>query len=287
MIANRTAWLRERQQCVMATDIPRLCGVYFDGADGPARVYAEKVADAPIEGDPSLRMRLGTFLEPFVAELLADATGSKLVKLDGITRHKLTPWIAATLDREVYPHGWPAECKVVFSQPDEDYGPEGSDKLPDRMALQVQWQMHAAGSDAAFVGVLFAPYCFRWFRMGYDSELCDMLVAIAADFNRRVVERRGMDDWRPVLLEAALKRVEKAEPNRIVMLGQKELDKAKEFFDVVQPGLRDFEGRFDRLKGELLAAMGTAEYALLPDRSKLKRSRTIDKLTRVKPKRVR
>lgn len=285
-MTGRYHWLRERQALITGTDIPRILGVYFDGDQGAANCYAEKSAPQPVESLPSLQMELGSALEPAIADQFTRHTGIRLAAPSPytITRHKDEPWIAATLDRTTAAGGAYCECKAIFHGADEDWGESGSDQVPDRVMLQCQWQGLAGGFAYGYVAALFVPHSFRWYRIETDPDLCATLVAIASAFRQRVIERAGVADWTHPLIDEALGRACRVDPNRVVVLDGEAQMHADSYFNEAMPQLRQAQKWTDDLKAYLLQLMGEAEFGLLPDKTRLKRSRTRNQLTRLRPR---
>ena len=80
---SRADWLKARQSGIGGSDSPALIlprDVY--GWSRPKDVYWSKVSE-PEETSP-LACRVGSYLEPFVAELFTEATGLKVHRLNKI-----------------------------------------------------------------------------------------------------------------------------------------------------------------------------------------------------------
>lgn len=265
-LEEREEWLRQRKTCFSGTDMPRVCGVYFDAEDGPANVYREKTSEQLIVSPTTDRMEIGTELEDYAARRFERETGIPLVMPpnNGLVRNQTEPWQGATLDRICRDLGVNAELKCVFSPPGDEWGLSGTDIVPDRVMLQTLWQMQAGGFPFAFVGALFVGYCFRWYRIEADHELIGMLREIAASFWDRVQSQSGIEDWNPPLIETAVARAQRITPGKVVQLGA-DVSAIRLQHESVTATIKDLEERKSQLKLAVLAAMGDAEAAQFPD----------------------
>ena len=266
---NDELWLKDRQAVIAGTDIPRILGCYYDGEEGPSNVYREKTSQVLVANEPNLRMQLGTVLQPFVLEQFATLTGARLSEVPGVTRHQAVPWIGASLDAKTS-EGYPVDAKCIFGVPGEAWGDSGTDQVPDKVLLQVLWQMLTVGAPIGFVAALFVGYQVRWYRIEQDPELADLLVLIAGDFHLRVVGRRGVEDWQHPLAEQAIAKAQRVTPGKSIVLPDQCSEFAAEYVRLGET-IRNAEEKRSNVRNELIAAMGDAEIGLLPDGSKTKR----------------
>ena len=98
---SRDDWLKARQSGIGGSDSPALIlprDVY--GWSRPKDVYWSKVSE-PEETSP-LACRVGSYLEPFVAELFTEATGLKVHRLNKIIVSGENPFMFANIDRKLY-----------------------------------------------------------------------------------------------------------------------------------------------------------------------------------------
>ena len=256
---NDELWLKDRQTVIAGTDIPRILGCYYDGEEGPSNVYREKTSQVLVANEPNLRMQLGTVLQPFALRQFAALTGAKLTEVPGVTRHQNVPWIGASLDAKTS-EGYPVDAKCIFGAPGEEWGDAGTDRVPDKVLLQVLWQMLTVGAPIGFVAALFVGYQVRWYRIEQDPELADMLVLIAGDF----------EDWQHPLTEQAVAKAQRVTPGKSIRLPDQCSEFAAEYVRLAET-IRNAEEKRSIVRNELIAAMGDAEIGLLPDGSKTKR----------------
>ena len=109
-------WLRGRQSAVSASDHAGVLGLGY-AEQTPLTIYETKVSDPGDyieEGEPAEHLRIGAYIEPFIAQLLAESLrGPEVEQGSGyaLYRSQERNWLAAT------PDGWagdaPCELKNV------------------------------------------------------------------------------------------------------------------------------------------------------------------------------
>lgn len=169
------AWLDARKSLITASDIPVLLGV------SPFKCEAD-LADEKrglVESESTIRMRIGLALEDLIAEEYEARTGHKTRKLAGLAVHPDIEWAGASPDRKR--KGALVELKHTASRS------RFADGLPQDVEAQVAWQMGVTGYQHADVAVLLGDD-LSVFEVDFDRALFDDLVAVAADFRRRLAE---------------------------------------------------------------------------------------------------
>jgi len=258
------AELQERKTYIGSTEAADLLGVGFRDA---AQVYADKVSDGVEEFTPSLRMEIGTFLEPFIAELFRRETGcSNLVRDTALYRHPDRPWQACHIDYtlDFFGEARTFDCKSIDDYPDEHWGETGSDKVPEYYFIQMQHQMGVCGEEKCFLGALFRKSQFRFYCIDFDPDLFRMLTIIQSDFWDRVQSRSGVEGWRHPLTGEVVSRA-------LGVCSHKKLALPDELVPVVASyqELGKMETEIDKkrkeLRTKLEAAMGDAEFGELSD----------------------
>ena len=168
-------WLEARRNYITATDIAAIMG------DSPwkceADVAAEKLGIAP-EVESTVRMRIGQALEPFIAAEYEAQTGRKVRHVHGLWESRRIPWAAASPDATAA--GRLIELKYSGSST------RWADGLPKDVEDQVAWQMFVAESPVCDVAALVGDD-LRIYTVEANRDTEDNLVAVAADFRRRLV----------------------------------------------------------------------------------------------------
>ena len=178
-VAQRSQpWLDYRRTVITATDIPVLLGL------SPWRCEAD-VADEKLYGsavEPNLRMRVGSALEPLIADEYERATGRRVRRVRGMLRHRDIEWAAASPDATVVGERRLVEFKRSTSRT------RFADGMPQDIEAQVAWQLGVSGYPVADIAVLLGDDDLVVTEQRADAALFDNLVAVAADFRRRLGE---------------------------------------------------------------------------------------------------
>lgn len=210
-LTGRDAWLQERRTGYGASDVPTLV---MGEQKAWHELHAIKLGILD-DTDDSETMELGRLLEEPIARLVASRLGIQLVRVGTadrprILRHPELPFVMATLDRREKRGGRPVEIKKWGWQTDE-FGPEGSDIVPERMMLQVQQQLAVTGKPDARLGVLFAGSRLVTYRIGRDDGTIDDLLEMEIE-NWAFVARGEMPPWPGPAPERAEIRHDEIEP---------------------------------------------------------------------------
>jgi len=190
----REEWLQQRKAGLGGSDIGAILGL--SQYRTPVDVWMDKTGRAPAS-EETLPMRFGTYAEEFVAQEYTRKTGFKVQRFNTMLRHPSAPLIG-NLDRLVIPEGQKIaalkghirtdcllECKTAsaFSAfKDEEWGEEGTDKVPMSYLLQVAVYRILSGCHYADLAVLFGNQELRVYHLWSDAELEEMIVAKATEW---------------------------------------------------------------------------------------------------------
>ena len=142
---NRESWLRERRRGIGdRSDIGAILGL--SRWRSPLDVYLDKIGEAE-EQESSDAMYWGTVLEGIVADEYARRTGKKVRKINAILACEGEPWRRASVDRLVIGERKILECKTAGAHMGHEWGPDGSDEVPDVYRAQVAWYQHVLDHD--------------------------------------------------------------------------------------------------------------------------------------------
>ncbi len=141
----------------------------------------------PPDPDSDVKRR-GHYLEPAIVAWWADQHPEILGHFPGGTQvHPEDPRFAASPDRLVSFPGpdrsvdWrPLEVKT--SSRDDQWGAEGTDRIPPHYFVQCQWQMECTGTRVCHVALLDAWLTFREYIVEYDAQEAAGLRVEAAAF---------------------------------------------------------------------------------------------------------
>jgi putative phage-type endonuclease len=167
---SRVEWLAARRCGITATDVVRIVGLSPHG--NALDVYLDKRVGEP-ERDRGEAAAWGAALEDVVARRWADLHGCRVRRV-GLMRHRTLSHHLASLDRVVVAQRAPLEVKTrnVFA---DDFG----DGVPERVAVQVQWQLHVMGAGTGHVAALIGGQELVSWTVPRDQVLIDYLVGEA------------------------------------------------------------------------------------------------------------
>ncbi len=147
-VQQRTdAWLEARFDGIGASEAAAAIGV----SQWQSRVglWAHKLRLVP-SPEPTMAMRLGIELEPFIARLYSESTGVKVRRANQLRRHPEHTFMLASLDRRAGRK--PIELK--FSERGTGYGEPGTDEVPDEVLVQVLHQLAVVDEPEGEVALL-------------------------------------------------------------------------------------------------------------------------------------
>lgn len=187
---DRETWLALRAQldaqfCIGASEIAAVCGL--SRYDSAYSLAARKLGLLP-PVDESEPMRWGLKLERVIAEAFCEETGMQLREVNEIRRSKPHPWMITTLDFEVSADGetWaPLECKNTgeWAARNDEWGPSGTDEVPERHYLQVQHQLAVSWAQHAYLAVLVGGNRLRWYDIPKRNEIISQIEKRGGEFH--------------------------------------------------------------------------------------------------------
>lgn len=192
MELTRQQWLAERKNYLGATDTASILG---KGFNTPFGVWLEKTGQPVPEPDEMARRRMdvGLYLEPLIADVFLRETGKGLVEAPSM-RHPEYPFIGANIDRFTDDHAAVVEIKTHGLSTVSEFGPEGSDQVPDRYHIQCTKQLGIARLNGYPVHTAFlyaydlATHKTRLFVIPFDEAFFDLLISRDVEFWKKHVE---------------------------------------------------------------------------------------------------
>lgn len=141
----------------------------------PLQVYLEKIGEAePIEETEA--MHFGNVLESIVADEFVRRTGKKVRKTNKTWRLKDQDYVLGHPDRLLAGKFMGLECKTTSAFYDKDeWGDEGSDKVPIHYFLQCQHYMLLTGFAGWYLAVLIGGNKFCWYEIPRDEAILDTM----------------------------------------------------------------------------------------------------------------
>lgn len=173
--ADRVEWLAWRKQGIGASDVAALVGM--SPWASPMSVWTDKLGLST--DDDNDYMEFGRRAEPMLTDYFEDRTGLFVYGQQFRGAHPDHPHHRATLD------GWVAESANstdplgIVEYKTTGRGTWG--EVPDNYAIQVQWQLHVAQQDHAWMGVLH-DRTFATYEVERDQRSIDMLIEVVDAF---------------------------------------------------------------------------------------------------------
>jgi len=172
-------WLEKRRGYLGGTDISAI--MHLNPWKSEHDVYLEK-CNLVEPRAPTLAMRRGILLEPYIAQLYTETTGEEVVKSNTYL-HPRYDFLGVNPDYElVNDDNRLLECKTANQFMTREWGEEGTDEAPIQYVIQTMWQMHITGRKVCDIGVLFSGMDFRIYTVQYDEDLGNALQEKAIEF---------------------------------------------------------------------------------------------------------
>lgn len=170
-----TEQLKVRRGGIGSSEIAAICGLSEWAS--PLTVWLSKTGQGSVSN--ALPLRIGSQLEPLIADLYTETTGEALTNPNTVYRSARYDWQLATPDRVRLSDGGIVECKNAYLS--TGWGDEGTDQIPQEYICQVQWQMDAMGVEFAHVAAITGRR-FGIYVVTRDDDLCDALREAAERF---------------------------------------------------------------------------------------------------------
>lgn len=264
---SKEAWLEERRKGVGSSDAAAVAGM--SPWDTPFGVYASKVYGVEKPSSPELEW--GLRMEPVIARAFEDQTGLPLIQPTMACRHPEREWQTANLDRRLRDRPVPVELKNSRSA--LQWGPGGTDLVPEHYLLQVTHQMIVTGADLAYLAALIGGNDFRVYTVRLDEEVARRLTDIEAAFWERVqLKDAPAPDWQHPSTPALMARMNVPVPGTELRCEPGcEMHLDVDEYRAVRRDIADLEKQKEELKARIIAAMGSHSTLFLPDGTAVKR----------------
>ena len=182
----------EREASLGSSDAPIVAGV--SPYKSPLELYYQLHGELPRYTDEETQaQRIGSKLEPMIAELAAEDLGYKIRRCP-TRRHPKHPFMVANLDFEIVGGiKGPGVLEIKNRGASKPF-----ESLPDDIALQVAQQMAVTNREWAIVAVLFGFGTLKTYEVQRDKELEEYLIELEARFMLRVQRGEPPDHtWTP------------------------------------------------------------------------------------------
>lgn len=274
--SSEAEWLEARRKGITASEIAVVMGL--SPYSSPYKLYHQKTGVLPPD-DETAAMERGKVLESYIADKFAKAHPEFALLGTGreLFAHPDRPWQMATPDRNICElltvdpyYGRTAaygdllavlECKTDAGS--EDWGEDGTDEIPVHYRAQVLWQMNVMGVETAHVACLrIRDWKLRTYLITLDDAAwhdLSLMIEAGRDFLDQIDTGDAPDvDYRPATSAALRMMHTGVDQDREVLIGRQ----LAISYRAAQRRYKEAEQRKDELTNRLLAAMGTAQYAV-------------------------
>lgn len=178
---NRSEWLELRKSGIGGSDVAAALGL--SKWKSQVGLWLEKTGRDNSEVDNDA-MRLGRYLEPFIAELYCEKMGCTYYKSDAPVFSVYNKWMLANPDG-ITSQGRLLEVKTASST--KEWGDEFTDQVPIGYLLQVQHYLSILGLQECHIAVLFFGRTLKIYTVLADYELQKAMINRLAEFWNYVV----------------------------------------------------------------------------------------------------
>lgn len=258
---TREEFLEARRSGIGASDVAPILGLspYKTAVD----VYLDKVGPITELGQMAPQLEWGQRLEPVIASAIIDRHGWSLTKPTTM-RHATFPYLFASPDR-MNADGELIEIKTARFG--DGWGEPETADIPEHYWLQVQHQLEVVkAAPVCWVFVLIGGSDFRRYRVERDPGYLETVAEPLGEFWDMVVNRTPPEpDWTHSHTLEAVKKLYPVQTGMTVELQGEEIEYTARAFAHWGGEAKQLEVMREQAKAKLIAAMGTAEKATLPN----------------------
>jgi putative phage-type endonuclease len=249
----------DRRSGVGASEAPALFGL--SPWTTARELYGLKTGELP-ERVANDAMDLGTLLEEPIRVMACRRLGRTCVK-PPTRRHAVHPYVYASPDG-LFDERTGLECKNVGPSHAAEWGPAGTDGIPDGVNLQVHQQMEVYGLAEVVVAALVCGNDLRLYHVRRHDGLVGCILAALREFWDRVQRRDPpppdfAHPSTPALLSALY-----GVDGGTVSLGE-DVSRWVEYYEKLGRAVREDTDARAAAKARVLHAMGSAAVGVLPD----------------------
>lgn len=247
----------EREASLGSSDAPIVAGV--SPYKSPLELYYQLHGELPRYSDEETQaQRIGSKIEPLIAELAAEDLGLK-IRRTTTKRHAKYPFMVANLDFEIINNAkGPGVLEIKNRGASKPF-----DTLPDDIHLQVVQQMAVTQREWGIVAVLFGFGNLKTYEVQRDKELEGYLIELEMRFMLRVQQSEPPDaTWTPETV-GLLKRLYPMDTGKAIALPENHALNAAGFLSA-KAEIEAAEERKATYEGLLKSAMTDATTGTMP-----------------------
>lgn len=252
---NSPEWHELRARGIGGSEVGTICGV--NPWESPYTLWAKKTGRIESQIPQNEAMEWGTRLEAVVIDKFADEHPElRIIRNIGTWACNEREWQIANPDALYERDGVLGLIEVKTAR----YEDAWVDGVPAHYATQVQWYLQTLGLSHAYVIVLFSGSKYREFEIHADEFEQSMNLQTVIDFKKFVDENQEPDFTAP--MSSTYETVRQTHPD-IDTDGEVELGTLGQLFDQAANEFNLAAETLDRIRSEILKAMGTAKRGLV------------------------
>ena len=171
-------WIAARRSSIGGSDAAAIVGMSKWAT--PYSVWAEKTGKIiPEDISKNEPVRLGVFLEPYVAARFTEETGLEVYEKPAILKNPAYPWAHANVDRLVVGEDAGLECKTTSAW---NTGEFKNGQYPDNFYVQCVHYLAITGCSHWYLAVLIGNSDFKIFRIDRNEEEIAALMEAERNF---------------------------------------------------------------------------------------------------------
>lgn len=260
---ERQEWLVKRQSGIGGSDAPVVMGVSHWKTR--TELWAEKAGLAPASTVETRAMRMGTILEPVIADEYAERHPDETVIYPGpheIQYHPDYSQIYSTLDRVVDRGGCRGVLEIKTTS--ERMAGHWESEPPIAVQVQVQHQLLVTGFDYGVVAVLIGGNEYKEFEVARNDHFIDYLLNDELSFWEHVLLKTPPHEDASPALAAAIQRLHPDDSGETVILPDELIEVTRQL-EELEHEAKVIENQQKELKARIQCAIGQATYGQLPD----------------------
>lgn len=283
--SERDAWLEQKRKTVGASELSALfgCNPYLT----PLKLWGLKTGRIAPEPE-NLAMRLGTRLEPIIADEYCRATGrevfpdvvfpkgASVMRFGSMAMYAMDDApLSCTPDRIIAPILWREAmqlgvCQLKATNPhlSHEWGrlEDGTCEVPLRTQIQVQAEMAVLGAAWGSAAVLIGGCDFRYADIDRNERFAESAMKKAEEFMWHVRNDKAPPDLRPEDVDT-VKELYPRELEGTVIALPPEAAEITSRWELAKEAVSHNEAIVDHCKAAITMMLGEAEKGLLPDGS--------------------
>lgn len=159
---------------------------------GPINVYMDKLGMSVQREDTPEQLQWGIRLQPAILDMFGERMGCQL-EPERFIRHPDMAWFGGTPDATIAGEKAGVDAKNIRWNRGE-WGEEGTDAVPEYVAMQCHHFMTLLGYERWYVAALFGGCEFKFYEVVRDDDIADMIVKADSEFWHEHIEGQTPPD---------------------------------------------------------------------------------------------